>query len=113
MDAVAISILRKAGALMIGKRCRCRCFCRVLQIPTDAQSMSYTSGKTATALFAATDTGSATGDAHDPGRTPGGSFSGSGAAVADIHVPIALGTQTGGSIIRPASFDGIFAIKPT
>ncbi|KAI8240536.1 Glutamyl-tRNA(Gln) amidotransferase subunit A [Colletotrichum sp. SAR 10_96] len=46
-------------------------------------------------------------------RTPGGSSSGSGAAVADFQAPLALGTQTGGSTIRPASFNGIYALKPT
>lgn len=50
---------------------------------------------------------------HDPQRTPGGSSSGSGAAVGDFQVPIALGTQTGGSMIRPASFNGIYGFKPT
>lgn len=70
-------------------------------------------GKTATAAFAAVDDGPATRNPHDPERTPGGSSSGSGAAVADMHVPLALGTQTGGSVIRPASFNGIFGMKPT
>lgn len=51
--------------------------------------------------------------AHDPNRTPGGSSSGSGAAVADFQVPLALGTQTGGSVIRPGSFNGVYAMKPT
>ena len=46
-------------------------------------------------------------------RTPGGSSSGSGAAVGDAQVPLALATQTGGSTIRPASFNGIYALKPT
>ena len=49
----------------------------------------------------------------DPKRTPGGSSSGSGAAVADFHVPLAFGTQTGGSTIRPASFCGVVGYKPT
>jgi Asp-tRNA(Asn)/Glu-tRNA(Gln) amidotransferase A subunit family amidase len=49
----------------------------------------------------------------DPARTPGGSSSGSAAAVADYMVPIATGTQTVGSIIRPASYCGIFGYKPT
>ncbi len=50
---------------------------------------------------------------YNPAHTPGGSSSGSGAAVGDFHVPFAFGTQTGGSHIRPAAFNGIYAIKPT
>ena len=50
---------------------------------------------------------------HDPERTPGGSSSGSAAAVAADMVPIALGSQTNGSIIRPGAFCGVFAMKPT
>lgn len=49
---------------------------------------------------------------HDPCRTPGGSSSGSAAAVADFHVPVALTTQTGGSTIRPAAYCGIVGYKP-
>ena len=50
---------------------------------------------------------------HDPNRTPGGSSTGSAAAVADLQVPLSFGSQSGGSIIRPAAFTGIFAMKPT
>ncbi|KAL3479621.1 amidase signature domain-containing protein [Aspergillus californicus] len=87
VDAASIAILRAAGALIFGK--------------------------TTTTEFAATTVGPATGNPHDPSRTPGGSSSGSGAAVADYQVPLALGTQTGGSIIRPGSFNGVYAMKPT
>src|SRR5207245_11136488 len=49
----------------------------------------------------------------DPSRTPGGSSTGSAAAVADFMVPLAFGTQTAGSLIRPASYCGIVGFKPT
>jgi NCS1 family nucleobase:cation symporter-1 len=80
-------MLRKAGALILGK--------------------------TTTTEFAATTCGPLTTNPHDASRTPGGSSSGSGAAVGDFQVPIGLGTQTGGSTIRPGSFNGIYALKPT
>lgn len=50
---------------------------------------------------------------HNPKHTPGGSSSGSAAAVADAMIPLAIGTQTGGSVIRPASFCGIVGFKPS
>lgn len=87
LDAGSIVILRKAGALILGK--------------------------TTTTEFAATTVGPKTRNPHDPNRTPGGSSSGSGAAVGDFQAPIGLGTQTGGSTIRPGSYNGIYAFKPT
>ena len=69
-------------------------------------------GKTVTTEFAYLSPGK-TCNPHNPEHTPGGSSSGSAAAVADFHVPLALGTQTAGSIIRPASFCGVVGYKPT
>ena len=83
-DAACVAKLRAAGAIIIGK--------------------------TATTEFAHV-TPTPTGNPHDLGRTPGGSSSGSAAAVADHMVPAALGTQTGGSVIRPASYCGICGFK--
>jgi len=87
IDAAAVAILRDAGAVMLGKN--------------------------DTVEFAVNGRRAATTNPHDPARTPGGSSSGSAAAVADGQVTVALGTQTGGSVIRPASYCGIYAIKPT
>jgi Asp-tRNA(Asn)/Glu-tRNA(Gln) amidotransferase A subunit family amidase len=69
-------------------------------------------GKTTTTAFASVDP-TATRNPRNPGHTPGGSSSGSAAAVAAGMIPLALGTQTGGSVIRPASFCGVAAIKPS
>jgi Asp-tRNA(Asn)/Glu-tRNA(Gln) amidotransferase A subunit family amidase len=87
MDAAAVAILRAQGALIFGK--------------------------THTVEFGATGRPAPTANPRDPGRTPGGSSSGSAAAVAAGHVPLALATQTAGSVIRPASFCGIHALKPS
>ena len=85
VDAGPIMTLRAAGALIFGK--------------------------TTTTEFAAVVDGGPSTNPHDPRRTPGGSSSGSGAAVGDFQVPIGLGTQTGGSTIRPGSFNAIYALK--
>ena len=69
-------------------------------------------GKTVTTEFATVFPG-ATRHPLDPARTPGGSSSGSAAAVADRMVPLATGTQTAGSGIRPAAYCGIVGYKPT
>jgi Asp-tRNA(Asn)/Glu-tRNA(Gln) amidotransferase A subunit family amidase len=69
-------------------------------------------GKTVTTEFANRHPG-ITKNPHNPAHTPGGSSSGSAAAVADFQVMLATGTQTGGSVIRPAAFCGIVGYKPT
>ena len=85
-DAECIRLLRQAGAVIMGKT-------------VTTEFAYYAPGNTA--------------NPHNLQHTPGGSSSGSAAAVADFHVPVALGTQTSGSIIRPAGFNGIFGCKPT
>jgi len=87
IDAACVETLRAAGALIVGK--------------------------TVTTEFAATLRGGVTRNPRRLAHTPGGSSSGSAAAVADNQIPLALGTQTGGSTIRPASFCGVFGWKPT
>ncbi|MFH8367206.1 amidase [Streptomyces sp. NPDC018031] len=69
-------------------------------------------GKTVTAEFAGTAPGP-TDNPRRPGHTPGGSSSGSAAAVAAGMVPLAIGTQTVGSVIRPAAYCGVIGFKPT
>lgn len=69
-------------------------------------------GKTATAEFAASGP-AATTNPHHPAHTPGGSSSGSAAAVAAGYLPLALGSQTAGSVVRPAAFCGIAGFKPS
>ncbi len=69
-------------------------------------------GKTVTTEFAWLQP-AVTRNPHDPARAPGGSSSGSAAAVAAGHVPLAVGSQTNGSTIRPASYCGVYGFKPT
>ncbi len=69
-------------------------------------------GKTVTTEFANRHPGP-TSNPHNSGFSPGGSSSGSAAAVADFMVPLAIGTQTGGSVIRPAAYCGVAGFKPS
>jgi Asp-tRNA(Asn)/Glu-tRNA(Gln) amidotransferase A subunit family amidase len=69
-------------------------------------------GKTVTTEFANRHPGP-TSNPHNAAYTPGGSSSGSAAAVADFMVPLAIGTQTGGSVIRPAAYCGVVGFKPS
>jgi Asp-tRNA(Asn)/Glu-tRNA(Gln) amidotransferase A subunit family amidase len=85
-DAATIALARDAGAILLGK--------------------------TVTTEFANRHPGK-TRNPHNPAHTPGGSSSGSAAAVADYQVVLATGTQTGGSVIRPAAFCGVYGYKPS
>ncbi|HEV3011398.1 MAG TPA: amidase, partial [Burkholderiales bacterium] len=85
-DAACVMALKRAGAVILGK--------------------------TVTTEFA-NNHPAQTRNPHNPAHTPGGSSSGSAAAVADFMVPAAIGTQTGGSVIRPAAYCGVAAIKPS
>ncbi|MGH7783063.1 MAG: amidase, partial [Candidatus Binatia bacterium] len=87
VDAVVVAVLRAAGAIILGK--------------------------TETHEFASGGRLPATRNPHNFDHTPGGSSSGSAAAIADGQVQLAMGTQTAGSVIRPASFCGTAAFKPT
>lgn len=91
IDAAPVATLRAAGALIFGKL-------STTEFATSKQGGWHQN---------------LTSNAHDPARTPGGSSSGSGAAVGDFQIPVALGTQTGGSVVRPASFNGTYGFKPT
>jgi Asp-tRNA(Asn)/Glu-tRNA(Gln) amidotransferase A subunit family amidase len=73
---------------------------------------AFVFGKTVTTAFAFTDPGK-TRNPWDPAHTPGGSSSGSAAAVAAGHVAAAIGTQTNGSVVRPAAYCGVVGFKPT
>lgn len=70
-------------------------------------------GKTDTVEFAFAGRKASTRNPHNLAHTPGASSSGSAAAVADFMVPLAFGTQTAGSVIRPAAFTGVYAFKPS
>ena len=85
-DAACVALARAAGAIVVGK--------------------------TVTTEFATFHPGP-TCNPHNPLHTPGGSSSGSAAAVADWMVPLAFGTQTAGSIVRPAAYCGVVGYKPT
>ncbi|MFY8184209.1 MAG: amidase, partial [Polynucleobacter sp.] len=85
-DAVSIALMRKAGGIILGKT-------------VTTEFATFKSGPTA--------------NPHNTAHTPGGSSSGSAAAVADFMVPLATGTQTAASIIRPASFCGVVGYKPS
>ncbi|MEO5696790.1 MAG: amidase [Burkholderiaceae bacterium] len=85
-DAAVVRRLRAAGGLVMGKT-------------VTTELATYAAGKTR--------------NPHNPAHTPGGSSSGSAAAVAAGMVPLAIGTQTNGSVIRPASFCGVYGFKPS
>jgi len=85
-DASVVSMLRAAGAIIIGKT-------------VTSELATYSPGKTR--------------NPHNPEHTPGGSSSGSAAAVAARMVPLAIGTQTNGSVIRPAAYCGVVGYKPS
>jgi len=85
-DATVVERLRSAGAIILGKT-------------VTTELATYAPGKTRNPL--------------NPEHTPGGSSSGSAAAVAAHMVPVAIGTQTNGSTIRPAAYCGVYGYKPT
>ncbi len=85
-DAASVTLCREAGAIVLGKT-------------VTTEFAYFTPGPTV--------------NPHNALHTPGGSSSGSAAAVADLMVPLALGTQTAGSIIRPAAYCGVVGYKPS
>jgi Asp-tRNA(Asn)/Glu-tRNA(Gln) amidotransferase A subunit family amidase len=85
-DAKVVELLRSAGAVIMGKT-------------VTTELATFAPGKTR--------------NPHNPEHTPGGSSSGSAAAVAAGMVPLAIGTQTNGSLIRPAAYCGVFGFKPS
>lgn len=85
-DAAIVTTLRAAGAVIMGKT-------------VTTELATYHPGKTR--------------NPHDPSRTPGGSSSGSAAGVASYQFPLAVGSQTNGSVLRPASYCGVWGFKPS
>ena len=85
-DATLVSLLKEAGAIILGKT-------------VSTEMAVYAPGKTR--------------NPHNPEHTPGGSSSGSAAAVSAAMVPLSVGTQTNGSVIRPASYCGVYGFKPS
>ena len=85
-DATLVSLLKEAGAIILGKT-------------VTTELAVFAPGKTR--------------NPHNPEHTPGGSSSGSAAAVASAMVALAVGTQTNGSVIRPASYCGVYGFKPS
>jgi Asp-tRNA(Asn)/Glu-tRNA(Gln) amidotransferase A subunit family amidase len=85
-DATLVALLKEAGAIILGKT-------------VSTEMAVYAPGKTR--------------NPHNPGHTPGGSSSGSAAAVSAAMIPLSVGTQTNGSIIRPASYCGVYGFKPS
>ncbi|HEX2115469.1 MAG TPA: amidase, partial [Alphaproteobacteria bacterium] len=86
IDAACVSLIRRAGGIPLGKT-------------VTTEFAYFAPGKTK--------------NPRNPKHTPGGSSSGTAAAVADDMVPVALGTQTAASIVRPATFCGVVGYKPT
>jgi Asp-tRNA(Asn)/Glu-tRNA(Gln) amidotransferase A subunit family amidase len=85
-DATLVSLLKEAGAIILGKT-------------VSTELAVYAPGKTR--------------NPHNPDHTPGGSSSGSAAAVSAAMVPLSVGTQTNGSVIRPAAYCGVYGYKPS
>ncbi len=85
-DGACVTAMRDAGAVLLGKT-------------VTTEFATFFPGKTR--------------NPHNPDHTPGGSSSGSGAAVGDCMVPLAFGTQTAGSLIRPAAYNGVCGLKPS
>ena len=85
-DAEVVELLHAAGAIVMGK--------------TNTSELAYLGPPKTT-------------NPHDYSRTPGGSSSGSAASVASLMAPLSIGSQTGGSVIRPASYCGVVGYKPS